>query len=156
VNAPSTSSLPSPESIRFPALTSSQGLIHVINSLEAISQCTRLGFKSGYFKNLLLIDSSGNRFQIVGAKKVRTVFNFNFGELLGLVTGNPRWQVDPIFAPGSTRISLAEVKNLIADSFEREKGSWEEMSDFEEFEKKIEQAESLDQVFAVFKRSNRA
>jgi hypothetical protein len=102
----------------------------------------------------VLIDSNSNKFQVVDAQKVRTVMKFKFGELLGLVTGNPRWQVQLIFAPGTTKISLDEVKSLISNSFKKEKYLWEEMSDFEEFQEEVVQASSLDQILAIFKKFN--
>jgi hypothetical protein len=140
--------------MKFPALWFSESLVEVVDSLSGLTECTRLGFKSGFYKDLVLIDSNSNKFQVVDAQKVRTVMKFKFRELLGLVTGNPRWQIQLIFAPGTTKISLDELKSLISNSFKKEKYLWEEMSDFEELQEEVLQASSLDQILAIFKKFN--
>jgi hypothetical protein len=103
---------------------------------------------------LLLVDASSKRFQIVGAKKIRTLIDFSFGWFfLGLLFGNPRWQVELIFAPGPPlQISIDEVKNLIFDSFTKEEDYWGEMIAFEEFRDRVATATSLEQILALFKK----
>jgi hypothetical protein len=43
--------------MKFPALWFSQNLVHVVDSLSGVTECTKLGFKSGFYKDLLLVDS---------------------------------------------------------------------------------------------------
>src|SRR5262249_9450293 len=152
LNAPNA---PAQESLRFPALSFSQGMILAIDSLDRINQCTRLGFKSGFYKKLLLVDSDSRKFQVVDARKVRTILNFGLksGGLIDLLGGNPRYQIELIFSPAS-KVPLAEVKELIADSFKKQRYSWEEMTDLDEFREKIARAESLSDIFLIFKEFN--
>ena len=152
MNAANENSTAPTESIRFPALGFSQGLINVVTSLDR-QECTKLGFKSGYFKKLFYIDSNSSRFNVVGAKKIRTLFDFSIRDFFNLLGFNPRWEIQLTLGPPSTT-SLDKVKDLVASSFKKEQDFWEEMSDFEEFEGKIAKAQSIDQVFSVFKEFN--
>jgi hypothetical protein len=54
--------------MKFPALWFSQNLVHVVDSLSGVTECTKLGFKSGFYKDLLLVDSSSKKFQVVDAQ----------------------------------------------------------------------------------------
>jgi hypothetical protein len=144
-----------PDLIRFPALSFSQRLVNVINSLDDLSHCTKLGFKKGYYKHLTLVDSIGKRLEVVGARKVKTLpFRFTFRDLLAVLGANPRWQVELLFAPDISQLTLEEVKNLIYESFRNERHFWEEMSDFEEFQQRVQSADTLEQIFAAFKEFN--
>jgi hypothetical protein len=66
----------------------------MVESMDRLTRPSRLGVKEGLHQNLALVDLHGNRLQIVGAKKVRTIFSFRFGALLALIGGNPIWQMD--------------------------------------------------------------
>ena len=143
--------------MRFPALSFSHGLINVIHSLDALSQTNKLGLKRGYHKDLILVDSAGDQFHVVGARKIRTLpFKLTFRDFLEFLGANPRLQVELIFRPGSSRITVEELKKLILGSFKREKYYWEEMTDFEEFRNRIESATSVEQIFGAFKEFNKA
>ena len=137
-------------SIRFPALSFSQGLVALIPSLEVISRCTNLGFKRGYYKGLFLVDSESRKFQISSARKVRRIpFRWTFRDLLALIDGNPYWEVE-LTPAAPTAISLDEVKGLLFEAFRKEKYSWEAISDFEEFRDKVASSNSIGELFASF------
>jgi hypothetical protein len=141
--------------IRFPVLAFSQSLIYVINNLDAINICTKAGFKTGYYKKLVLIDSAYRKFKVIDAREVRTLFRLSVFDLLGLLEFNPRWQVELVYAP-PTSSSLDEVKQIISKAFTKDRYSWEEMMDFEEFRDKIAAAASMEAIFEVFKEFNQA
>lgn len=144
------------QSIRFPALSFNQGLVNVIQSLDELSECTRLGFKKGYYKGLTLVDSVGNQFKVVGARKIKTLpFQLTFRDFLALLGANPRWQIELKFGSDTRGISPEETKKLILDSFRKEKYYWEEMSDFEEFRERIQSAPTLEQIFGAFQEFNK-
>lgn len=110
--------------IRLPALCFSQdGLLCALDSLDRIIRCTKRGFKTGFYKGLLLIDSNAERFRVADARRVRTLPPRRCRDLVELFSGNLRWQVELIFEPGSSNVSLAEVKRLIASSWERTRRS---------------------------------
>jgi hypothetical protein len=145
---------PRPErgDIRFPALSFSRdGLLYALDSLDRISQATKRGVETGFYRNLTLIDSDATRFRVVDAQRVRTLPPRGFGDILGLLSGNPRWQVQLIFAADSQRVSMQEVKRLILDAFRKQSEDWDAMMDFEEFRQRIEDAASVDRVFASFR-----
>jgi hypothetical protein len=142
--------------IRFPALSFSHGLINVVHSLDVLSQTNKLGLKGGYYKGLTLVDTAGDQFHVLGARKIRTLpFKVTFRDFLEFLGANPRLQVELIFRPGSSQITVEELKTLILGSFKREKYYWEEMSDFEEFRDRIESAASVDEIFSAFKEFNK-
>ena len=141
--------------MRFPVLSFSRdGLLYALDSLEPIKQCTKLGFKTGFYRGLLLVDSDRFRYHVVDARRVRKLPPRRFRYLLELLTANPRWEVEFTFEPGPSPISLEEVKSLIGSSFKKEAGYWEEMTDFESFRDQTMRASSMEEVFAAFKDAN--
>jgi len=136
--------------IKFPALWVSQNLVGSINSLHR--ECSRLALRKGFYKNLRLIDSMSHEFQIADVRKIRMLPpKPSFGSVLGYLTGNPHFQVELIFAPEPPEtLSLAQVKDIIFNSFRQEKYSWEAMIDFDDFRDKISAASSLNDIFAIF------
>jgi len=145
-------SSPNSELIRFPALSFDQGWLGVIESMDGLSRPSRLGVKKGFYSRVVLVDSNGNRFQVVDAKKVRTLFSFSFRAFLGLIGGNPIWQMELKLGPPA-KASLDEVKQLISDRFKSNEEYWDEMSQFEEFRDRIAAANSLDEVFIALKEA---
>lgn len=137
--------------IKFPALWFSQNLVDMIDSLNGVTECTKLAFKSGFYKQLLLVDSDSNAFRVVGAKKVKTLIKPRFGLLLELIAGNPLWQVQLIFEANPSVMALADIKALIFESFKREKYLWEERADFEEFHEKLVASRSITEIFDTFR-----
>jgi hypothetical protein len=137
-------------SITFPALSFNQGWLSVLDSTDSLRYASRLAVKRGDYRNTLLVDSNLNSFQIASIKKIRTLFGFRFGRLLAMLGGNPRWEVELTFGPPS-RLSLDEAKRLISNCFAQHEDFWEEMCDFEEFRDSIAKADSLQQVFTIFR-----
>jgi len=128
--------------------------MYAINSLDHMSQCTRAGFKSGCYEGAFLIDSRGERFSVVDAQKVRTLFRLSVFDILGLLEGNPRWQVEFVFSRGPKETSFEEVKQLVLRSFKKEKDTWEEMIDFEQFRDQVVSAKSMPALFDAFREFN--
>jgi hypothetical protein len=143
-----------PPSIRFPAFSFAPHLFTVINSIGAINKCTKLGFKNGFYRGLILVDSDGKKFEALSARRIRTLVS-SPKQLFGLLSFNPYWQVEILFSPASRKVSVDEVKRLILDSFQKERHLWEEMCDFEDFQNEISLTSSLDQIFDTFKKFNR-
>ena len=143
-------------SIAFPALTFNQGFVEVARSTEEFRQGSRLGIRSGAYKQLLLVDARGDAFRVADVRKIRTLApRFKFIDFLEFAFGNPRWEVRFIFAPADPACrSLEEVKLLFKHSFKKQKDFWRETGDFAEFKLKIMKAESMERIFAVFKEFN--
>jgi hypothetical protein len=135
--------------ITFPAIAFNGGWLSVFDSMRSLSQSSRHGFKKAVYNDSTFVDSTGTRFQVAGARKVRTVVG-GVGDLIGLLTGNAKLEVEFTFA-SQGQMPLTEVKRLISESFNQHPDYWEEMVDFEEFRSKIEKATSLDGVFSAFK-----
>lgn len=143
----------SSQSIKFPALGFNNGWIYMLGSMDDLSRSSRKAFKSQSYKHLLVVDSSGCSFHVESARQIRSLFNFSFGSLLGLLAGNPSLRVEFTFAPENpSTIPLDRIKTLILDGFKENEDYWDEMSDFEEFRDEIVMAGALDQVFAIFKK----
>jgi hypothetical protein len=139
--------------LAFPVLSFSQNLVRRRESMSEITHCTRIALRKGFYEGLLLVDEQGRRFNVTGARKLRTLPpRLTFGNILDFIGGNPRYEIELMFAPGPpTTISLEDARKLIFDSFRNEKYLWEAMVDFEEFRDKITRATSLQQVFSIFK-----
>jgi hypothetical protein len=121
-------------------------------SISELNRCTKRGLRNGYYDALLLVDEQGRRFNVSGARRLRMLPPKSFGHILGFIEGNPRYEVELMFAPGPpTAISFDDIRKLIFDSFRKEKHLWEAMIDFEEFRDKITAAHSLQQIFVLFK-----
>ncbi len=118
---------------------------------ENLVQCTKRAYEAGFYNGMVLVDSDSNMFQVVRAKKARTLVNFSLGDLLRILERNPRWQVTLSFASDPVKISLEETKSRIFESFSDEKDRWEEMVDFEQFRNRIAIASSLKQIFDTFR-----
>src|SRR5690349_11064311 len=99
-------------SIHFPALWSGQRLVYMIDTLDTVSQCNKLGFRSGCYRGAALIDSNYRKFEVVDARKLRILFSLNFDSLFDILVGNPRWQVELVFGSTPKKSSLEEVKRL--------------------------------------------
>ncbi len=113
--------------IRFPVLSfGTDGSLLALGSLDRITRCTKQGYKNGFYNGLLLIDADGDEFRVVNAQRVRTLPPKNFGEFLGSISGNPRWQVELEFEPGFSRVSFDEIKRLILNAFEKDR-TWDGM-----------------------------
>jgi hypothetical protein len=72
------------------------------------------------------------------------------GGFLALISWNPDWEIELIFAPTPSKISLEELKKMIFKSFRKELDMWEENTDFEEFRDKLSAVTSTEQIFAIF------
>ena len=142
--------------IKFPVLEFGQGLVNVVESLDYITNCRKRGYTNGWYKGLVLVDAESRLFRVLGARKLKTLpFNFTFRDFLEALGGNPRYQVELVFAPNTSRISLDKVKKLISESFRKEKNFWSEMTDFEQFRDEIARASSIDEIFGIFRGFNR-
>jgi len=143
------------KSIRFPALTfSADGILYAFDSLDRITTCTKRGYKTGFYKGLVLIDSDGTRFRAVDARHIRTLPPRSFGGLLEWLTGNPHWKVDLIFEAEASKASLDEVKQMISTAFRKNDETWQALVDFDEFRDRLERTTSLGEVFAAFREFN--
>jgi hypothetical protein len=137
--------------IRSPVLEFSQGEVFTQRLTGSIRQCTRLGYKKGYYNNLVIVDSDGRRFTVLGARVLRTIPpTWSLGGTLNHLLG-PRLEVEMNFAPEPpTVLTLDEVKSMIFDCIERNSDFWDEMSDdFDEFRNRLARARSLQQVFTI-------
>jgi hypothetical protein len=145
-----TEASPGSELIKFPAMSFDRHSFGVLESMNDITRPSRSAVKKGFYRRVTLVDSSGNKFHVIDVKKLHTLFEWRLGVLLELISGNPAWRVQLTFGPPS-KLSLDEVRGLILSCFKGRNEYWEEMSDFEEFRDKIVAANSMEQLFAVFR-----
>lgn len=136
--------------ISWPALSFSQGLIYLGYSLE--TETTRLGLKKRFFDGMLLVDSAGREFRVAGAEKVRMLpprKKWLVGDLLGLLTGNPRYAVRLRLAVEEPRLLQAsEVKAMVFRAISGE-ASWEAMVDLDDFKADLARAGGIGDVFRI-------
>lgn len=141
--------------IKWPALSFSQGLISLEYSLE--THASRLGLRNRFFDGMLLIDSSGRLFRVAEAEKVRLLpprLKLFVGDLLGVLTGNPRYAIRLRLVEEQPRIlSADEIKTMVFEAVRREP-SWEAMVDADEFKVELAKSRTVDDIFAIFGRYN--
>lgn len=134
--------------IRFPAVWFENGFAIVLTG--STRRATRLGLKKGSYKKALIVDADGNSFRVAGVKRKRIQFSWRMGKIIGLLEGNPTYEVEWAFT-SALRISLDAVKELFLKSFKKEREYWDEMCDFEEFRNKLTAANSFDELFGVLR-----
>lgn len=140
-----------PEQIKFPAIWFENGF--AIALAGSIGRANRLGLKKTSHNKVVIVDANGNCFRILGVKKVRTLFSWRFGKILGLVTGNPEFEVEWLFGAVS-KMSVDDVKELLFNAFRKQREFWKEMIDFDEFKAKIGSAGSFGQLLAALREFN--
>ena len=135
---------------RLPALTFNDGWLAAIDSIDSLMRPSRLSVKKGFYKDLIVVDSTLRKFRVIRAEKVGIRFDVGFRTLLRLLGGNPIWKMEITFDRPSS-ISLEEVKQLISDCFLKNEDYWDEMSQLEEFRDRIASADSVEEVFTSFR-----
>jgi hypothetical protein len=143
---------PSVLAIKLPAIGFRDGWLSVFGSTDGLSRSSRRGFNRALYKSSIFVDSTGTCFKISDAKKIRTLVN-GFGDFIRLLSGNANFQVEFTFA-AQGEMPLVEVKKLFSQSFDQHPDYWEEMTDFETFRSKVEEATTLNAVFALLKKFN--
>jgi hypothetical protein len=131
-----------PGAIEFPCLCSSQSLVLVFDSLEALTTCTSAAISNGWFAKMRVVDSVGAKFRVHSPKVLSGV-----GPLWGfrLLRGRlVRVAVEIERQPGLA--TLDEVKKLVRQSF-RDWHGWESGGNLEELEQQLEAASTLQAVF---------
>ena len=129
------------ELLRYPVLEFSQGMVFPARGVEELEQCTTPALRSGFFDDLLLIDSGGRSLKIAGARKVRGV-----GPLFGFsIFLNRRIQVT-LTASGPERIAgVEEVRRLVLGALQGEQ-EWKSTSDIDELVAIVTQAKSISEI----------
>ncbi|QSA95833.1 hypothetical protein [Methylococcus sp. EFPC2] len=114
--------------------------------MDMLTTTTTAGLKNGLFDNILLVDSNGVSYHIVGAKKLHGVGPFwGFNIFL-----NQRIRVEPVFDGEPAEMSLDEVRKRIFSSFKSKHG-WETRGDIVELKKAINSAANFSELIEALR-----
>ena len=127
--------------LRYPVLEFSKGMIFAARSVEELEQCTKPALRSGFFKDLLLIDSGGRSLKIAGARKLRGVGPF-FGFNIFL---NQKIQVALTTSGPERIVGVEEVRQLVLSAI-RGKQEWSSMENSDELVAIVRRAQSISEI----------
>jgi hypothetical protein len=130
--------------LRYPVLEFSKGMLFPARGIEELEQCTKPALRSGFFDDLLLIDSGGRSLRISGARKVRGVGPF-FGFNIFL---NQRIQVTLTVSEPEQVLGVEEVRRLVLGAIQGEH-EWNSASDFDELVAIVARAQSISEIAAA-------
>ena len=104
-----------PDSIDFPVLVFSQGILEWEGDLVSLTTCAPRALKpGGWYAKMEIVDSTGESYRVRGARRMHRV-----GGLLRNVL-NPQVRVELELAEGSTTVTVAELR----DRVHKRIGSW--------------------------------
>ena len=127
--------------LRYPVLEFAKGMVFPARRVEELEQCTKPALRSGFFNDLLLIDSSGKSWKIAGARKLRgvgPVFGFN-------VFLNQRIQVALTASGPEQIVGVEEVRRLVLSAI-RGKQEWNSTEDSDELVAIVDRAQSISEI----------
>ena len=126
------------ELLTFPLLCFSEELVYVVHSAERLTTCSRVAFRSGYFRDLLLVDTTGRAIRVTGATNPRILWRY----WRSVLFANPLLRVELVCASEAERCSVEDVRKRVLRSFSRWHG-WSSRGDFEELRARVRQASSI-------------
>jgi hypothetical protein len=129
------------DDLKYPVLCFSRNLIRIKLTVDALTTCSKLALRNGYFENLLVIDSAGVGLRVRGAEKLYGVGLF-WGYNIFL---NQRIKVRLLIEETPLKISVDEVKRHVFHSFKHRHG-WSTRDDFDELRTSIEEACSIPEI----------
>jgi hypothetical protein len=95
---------------RFPVLGLSRGHLIAFRDLDALTTCGEAGLKSGFFKDLVLLDAEGNKYKVTGTRNLGAAGPFGGFRLLR--SRKIRIDLD-LAAP--EKLSLEEAKQWVSN-----------------------------------------
>jgi hypothetical protein len=132
------------ELLHYPVLEFSKGMVFPARSVEELEQCSSPALRSGFFNNLMLIDSDGKTLKIVGARKLRSVgpfFGFN-------IFMNQRIKVALTASGPEQGSGIEDVRRLVLGAIRGRQG-WTSMEDIDELAVIVERASSVSEIAAA-------
>lgn len=134
--------------IKFPVFTvSKEGIAYSIESQERLESCTLLALQKNYYDNLIIYDSSLSKFQILDAKRDKTIWSFP-----NIIFLNPFIIVQLNISEQSRKYEIVELKKILIDNINRENSYWENIGLKSSILKKIRNATSFLELYNFYKQ----
>lgn len=131
-------------SLKYPVLQLSGGLIFPAESEDALTTCSKTALKNNFFLGQLIIDSDGNVSKVKEAVKLHGI-----GMLWGYnVFLNQRIKVKLILDKNIETFAVDEVKQLTLKAVESSHG-WAGSSDVIDIKNSIENATSVGEITKI-------
>jgi hypothetical protein len=133
-----------PDEVNFPALALSGPIAHVYFSWEQLTRCTSQALKNGWFKNLVLIDSSGRQFRLSNARKIGPA-----GPLWGFHPFGRRVRIVPLITAEASAVTLSQVKVQVSRTIAADRAFWSSGGALEALESDLASASSTGAVIGL-------
>jgi len=129
------------ESLKYPALVFSRGMVFPARSADDLSLANRAALKNGYFSGQLIVDSTGKAVKIKDAKKLHGVGPF-FGYNIFL---NQRIKVELLPDGQPSQKDVGDVRDLVLKALRGNQG-WNASGDYDELVASAERAKSISEI----------
>ncbi len=139
----------SPGVLSFPVLCLSQdSSITVAAEAEELRSCNALAlWARGYYRDLVVFDSTGLRFRVVQADSEReySALGRFFARLI-----NRKLRVK-LLLESDGRVRLEEVKREVSEWLDRAPDFWEESDELDHWRKRISKCHRMEELMALFR-----
>ncbi len=134
------------ESLRYPVICFSQNIVRVKRTENELSTCNRLALKNGWYRGMLIVDSSGTALRVKDARTLRGI-GFFWG--YGLLRSRRVIAELAVADPPSTK-SVGDLKEVVLESFRKHHG-WSSRGDFAELKLRIRKATTISEIIEILK-----
>jgi len=128
--------------LNYPLICFAQDDVFIQNSESDLTSCNKLAIKKGFYKDQLLVDSSGIGLEIANAKKLHGI-GFLWGYNIFL---EQRVRVELIPDGDPFKLSLDEVRAKVLKVFRDNRSFWASGGNFEEIEQAILNAKTIPEI----------
>jgi hypothetical protein len=135
-----------PARLAYPllALSSRQGVTEVYRDAEGLRTATSPALKRGWFDNLLLIDPEGQSYLVEGARTAGSA-----GPFWGLSLMHSRRVRVALEIRAAERLSLATVKEKLAEVMAAGRDYWDSIHGLEDLERRIDDCATLSELIEI-------
>lgn len=129
-------------SIKYPAIILDRNnTVEIIKSNDDLTSCSDKALKNGFYKGLVIIDSSGKSLKIINAQKNKIK---KFSIFLNHIIS-----VDLEYDSKVINFSVSQFKEKIISMIEKKKGFWSSAWDINELKDEIDKAENYEDVMQL-------
>lgn len=133
------------DELTFPVLTIQSGIMSVELTGTELTTCSPRALRTGFYKNLTIIDSTGIRVRGKSASKIGYAgpfWGFSLLKERGL-------RVEIELSPQTHTVTLSEAKEEIMKGFRKDRLSWEACGSLEELDEMVKKSNSFKELFEL-------
>jgi hypothetical protein len=112
--------------------------------INELTTCSSVGFKNGFYNNLIIVDSRGTKCKVIRAVKAGTV-----GPFWGFSLLHGRWlRVNLELAKMEEELSLNDFKDKILTVFKKDEFFWDSGGELNELKQFVINANSFKEIIS--------